>query len=259
VPSFRTLGNKFFGNTISTAAGFAAGGATSRTLDPLLQNVANDTWELHAVVPPDAYALAEGVAQHQVDPTQAKKWAAQQGIGADQFKALVDIANTGPALGYAYEAWRRGELTDAQFVTALQRQGLEATWTKALQSLKEVLLSPAELANARQQGHIDQSRQHTEAAMQGVDAERAEIQFETVGLPPPQGEAQRLRNRGLIDDNTFAQMIREGHTKSKYIDVLNQAREAVLTATDYVAARVRGWIQDGDMYAGGALTGHTQE
>lgn len=259
MPSFRTLGNKFFGNTISTAAGVAAGSATARALDPALQDLTNAAWEKHPTVPPDAFVLAVGVAQGQVDPAKAAAWAKQQGIGGEQFAALVDVANVGPGLGYAYDAWRRGLLGDAEFVTALKRQGLEDQWADALRGLKDVLLSPAELANARQQGYIDQARQLAEAEQQGIDGERAEIQFETVGLPPPQGEAQRLLNRGLIDDAQFAQMIREGHTKTKYIDVLNRAREAVLTATEYVNARVRGWITDGDMYAGGALTGHTRE
>src|SRR5205814_2025236 len=125
--------------------------------------------------------------------------------------------------------------------------------------LHDVLLTPAELANARQQGFVSPERQRSEAALQGVDGERADIQFETVGLPPGPATAQAAANRGLIDRATFDEMIREGHTKTKYTELEWQLRQPVLTAAEYAGLRLRGWITKAEAEAGGALTGYSPE
>jgi hypothetical protein len=68
-----------------------------------------------------------------------------------------------------------------------------------------------------------------------------------------------MLRRGIIDEATFAQIVREGHTKTKYTDDLLALKEQVLTATDYAGLRLRGWITPAESYTGGALTGYSQE
>ena len=247
---------RWFGNAISEATAFAAGIAIGPVLGPPVQALKNATWSKYPNVPPPFALLAEGVAQGQVREDKARTWAAEQGIGPDQMSALIDIANTGPPLGAALDAFRRGLYSQPEYTTALRRQGIEESWYPALVALKDVLLSPAELANARQQNYIDQARQHAEAAQHGIDAERAEIQFELVGLPPGVAEGLSMLRRGIIDEATFAQMVAEGHTKTKYTPQLVQLKTQVLSALQYVEARVRGWIDNAAMYKGGALTGY---
>src|SRR3954449_2851211 len=125
MPGARGLLAKFTGGTIGEAAAVAGGRAASRTLDPLLQEVANQTWAQYPHVPPDAYVLAEGVAQGQVSHDAAYTWAKEQGLDRSQMDALVNIANSGPGVSAAYEAWRRGFLTEDEFNVALRRTGLE--------------------------------------------------------------------------------------------------------------------------------------
>jgi hypothetical protein len=258
VAAVRSIFGRFFGNAVSTSAGVGIGGAVQNTLNPLTQDLANETWSLHAVVPPDPYALANGVAQGQVGETVAREWAKQSGIGDAQFTALVNIANTGPGAANALAWWRRGIINDAGLKRALKRAAWEDEWINDLIAAKNVLLSPAELANARQQGFVDAARQHEESVQQGVNAERADILFELSGLPPGAATAQEYLNRGLIDATTFAQMIREGHTKTKYIDVLRRGAEYVLSPINYVEGRLRGWLTDAEMYAGTSLHGVTK-
>ena len=163
---------------------FALGEAASPAIRPFAQSLTNTAWAEHAVLPPDAYVLAQGVAQGQVPLGQAQDWANSQGISNDAFAALVDAANVGMPLGQAYQAWRRGLLTDAQFETQLHRLGIESAWWPMLEGLHDVLLTPAELANARQQGFVDVQQQHDESALQGVTNGRADILYELSGLPP---------------------------------------------------------------------------
>src|SRR5205823_12150488 len=87
----------------------------------------------------------------------------------------------------------------------------------------------------------------------------ATVLYELAGLPPGAAEAQSLLNRGLIGDAEFAQIVREGHTKTKYTALLRQAARYVLSPLVYVEGRLRGFQTDAQMYAGTALSGVTQE
>lgn len=258
----RTAGGivgRWFGNAISEATAFAAGIAIGPVLGPPVQALKNNTWSAYPNMPPDPGTLAAGVAQGQVDPAQAATWAKQHGFGDAQFAALVDIANTGPPLGLAYEAWRRGLLSDAEFTTSLKRTGLEDEWDAALRGLKERLLSPQELASMQQQQFIDAARANEEGGLQGWTAERMQLLYEINGLPPGIAQGLEMWRRDIIDQGTFDQIVAEGHTKTKYTPDLEKLKDHVLGHLEYVEARVRGYIDNAAMYAGGALTGYTQE
>jgi hypothetical protein len=163
-----------------------------------------------------------------------------------------------PDLGTLYAAWRRGLIADGDFVHGLRKAKLEGRWDAALAAMRNVLLSPSDLAMARQQGFVDDARQLADSEKQGVTADNATILYELAGLPPGAAEAQSLLNRGLIDDALFAQIIREGHTKTKYTDLLRRAAVYVLSPINYVEGRLRGWLTDAEMYAGTALHGVTK-
>lgn len=232
---------RMFGTALSGIAGFAGGTALGPVLSPIVQLIRNDVNAAYPYVPPDPGTLAEGVAQGQVDHDQAAAWAAMHGIGANAFAALVDIANTGPGSGYAFDLWRRGVTGEKGFRRALKRLGLEQEWIDDLVELHDVLLTPRELANARQQGFIDQARQYEEAGMQGVTNERAELQFLTVGLPPGVETGLTMLRRGIMEQAEFAQLVREGHTKTKYTDKLLALERVLLSPSTLVRRRLKGY------------------
>lgn len=249
------LVGRFFGNAISNAFGYGLGAATHKALSPPLQLIVNDINAAFPFVPPEPGTLALGVAQGQVDEGQARSWAAMHGIGETQMTALIDIATVGPGGSYAFELWRRGVIGDTGFRRALRRLGLEPEWINDLAQIKDVLLTPAELANARQQGYIDQARQQEEAGLQGITAERAEIQFEMVGLPPGIAEALTMLRRGIIDTGTFAQIVREGHTKTKYTQQLLELQQDILTPAQLAAMRQQGYIDAARQHSESAESG----
>jgi hypothetical protein len=261
--------------------GYAIGTAAGPSLEPFVQDLANLAWTENQVMPPDAMTLALGVAQGQVDPAQAQSWASQTGFGTDQFAALVDIANVGPPLGNAYDAWRRGLLTDVEFTTALKRTGLEEQWNVAMQGLKTHLYDLAALANGMQQGFVPDGgllqpapdagaatvAQNAalnidpiaEAAKLGYSADQLQLAAELAGLPPGPELLQTWVRRGAASEQDLVNGVRQGHTKSewaqKYLDTIPQ----VLGHLDYTAARVRGYITNADYYTGGALTGYAPD
>jgi hypothetical protein len=251
--------SKFFGRAASEGAAFALGTATGPVLAPAVQELINEAWRTH----PSRTVDAAGAAQIVAEDVERADWgaseAAAHGVDGDRFKAIVGAVLNAPGVPELLELHRRGAIGDDELAHGFRKAKLELEWDRPLRVLLDVLLAPAELANARQQGYIDQGRQHDEAALQGIDADRAEIQYQMVGLPPGVAEALQMLRRGIIDEPTFAQIVREGHTKTKYTDQLLELRNVVLSPSTYATLHLKGWITEQQMIAGGALSGESAE
>jgi hypothetical protein len=252
---------RFFGTTIADAAAFGIGGAMEKPIEPLLQQLANETW---------ATATAAGVgrplsigdaADIVAEDVERRDWGIEQagedGHTSDQFAAVLGAALQAPGLAGLYELWRRRRITDTEFVHGLRKARLEPEWDAPLMALHDVLLSPETLANARQQGFMPPDATTAESGLQGVTADRADVLFELSGNPPgPETLLDWLR-RGVIDETQFVQGIREGRIKTKYTDEYLAVRQPLLTVHDYVTQHLKGWITQAEMNAGGALHGYS--
>lgn len=272
-----SLWQRFFGSAGSTAVGVAFGATAVPALTPAVQYLENEAWTLHPDKPPDVYVLAEGVAQGQVDPASAQAWANQQGISDGAFVALVDAANTGPTLGYAFSAWRRGDLTDGQMRTAIKRQGIEAEWVPALLALKQNPLDPSVIANAvhrgimrdpslivreppRTPGRIEQVPPSTidpatEAEWSGLNHERLRVEVGTAGLPPGLMEMLALLNRGEVTEDDVRRAVSQSNLRNEYMDAVLALRRRLLTPHEYEEAALRGILTQAEADAGAALSG----
>lgn len=254
---------RFFGNTIGESAAYGIGGALREPLHPLLQELTNETWKVSTAAgiskPLDPAEAAEIVAED----VELHDWGVGQagmaGYTPETFDAVLGAVLNAPGLGPLFEAWRRNLIDDAAFTHGLRKAKLEPRWDAPLRGLKDVLLSLDVLANARQQGFLDETRQHEESALQGLTSDRADILYELSGNPPGPETAQAAANRGLINRATFDQIIREGRTKTKYTDLEWALRQPILRATDYRTLYLKGWITEAEMNAGGALSGYTPE
>lgn len=251
--------SKFFGRTASEGAAFAFGLATGPVLRPATETIAQEAWmhyQSRALGPGDvAGIVAEDVEQTPWGIEEASR----SGMNEARFTALLGEALNAPGLGELYQLWRRGEITDSDFAHGLRKAKLEPRWDAPLKALHDVLLSPDTLANARQQGFVDVDRQHTESALQGLTADRADILFELSGNPPGPETLQRAANRGFIDQATFTQGIREGRTKTKYTDLLWELRNPLLSAATGVRLYLKGWWTAAQRDALGAQWGYTSE
>lgn len=272
---------KFFGGTVSAAAGTAAGTATAATLAPGLQELVNTAWDAFPNRPVGAGTLATGVAQAQVDYEKAKAEARLSGYSGAAFDTMVDIANVGPPLANAYELFRRGDMTQNDFVVTLQRLGIEGRWYNQLIRLKDSRLSPETIANAVQQGHVPNDGilppivtdgppfdiplttipidATDEAKAHGIDTDRLKVLANLAGLPPAAGDLRDMLNRGYITEEAAVAGIREGHTKTKWTGPTLALRAAVLSATEAASARLRTWISKEEADRIGAMHGYTPE
>lgn len=281
MPGFASLSRRFFGSTVSETAAFAAGAAIGPTLRPGLQALQNATWEKYPDVPPDAYALAAGVAQGQVDPEQARKWAAQNGIGAKPFAALVNIANAGPGAGEAFRLWRRHLIDDDGFATALKRLSIEPRWIAALLKTKFDPLDPADLARAIHKSLIPDPGllavpQPTEAGKvpaypvypidalaeaeaAGLDRDHLGALVGLQGNPMGAHEAAQATFRGVIDRADYDRAIAEGNTRNEWGEAIMEQSRQIPTARDFIENALRGYSTLEEAIAGAALHGMSAE
>lgn len=297
---------RFLGSSFSTAAGVAIGEALSPVLETRLQTFKNDQWKSNAHVPPDVGAMATAVAHNKVLATTGAFYASQHGIGQDQFDALVANAKQYPSIGDVLAIQRRSGFDDGTYfspgqtmIDYLMKHGLSSDDAYVVAKLLPSFLSPSEVANAVQQGHLANVGADgnailptldtavtpfprgagfkapdgagpmsipltqlvidpiTQAEASGIDPEQLRVLANLAGLPPGQHELLQMWNRGLIDEASVDAGIREGHTKTKWIAPFKRLRWSVLSELQYVEARVRGWITNAELYAGGELTGYT--
>lgn len=276
MPPLGSLGGLAAGKA-GEAVAFGLGFALGRALEPVGTELLQEAWKLAPLKAVDAGLLAEGVAQGQVDKGKAENWASEHGYSAEAFAAMVDIANTGPAIGAAYAALRRGFLTPAEFETALKRTGLEEQWNAALLKLADELLDPGAIATAVHRGimagggliikepptgegkipHVPQSQLSAvhEFAGHGIDAERARILVGNTGLPLALGQMLQLLNRGEATEDDVRRSISQSNVRNEYMDVALALRRRLLTPHEYVEGRLRGWITDAQMHEGAQLSG----
>jgi hypothetical protein len=233
---------KFFGRTASEGAAFALGTAVGPALSPAVREIVNEAWSRYPTHPLDPAALAEIVAEDVELLQWGRDQAAESGIASGRFDALTEAVRNAPGVSELFALWRRDLIDGAAFEHGLRKARLEPRWIAPLRELKNVLLSPADLAMMRQQGFIERARQIEESAKQGVDAERADLLFEISGLPPGVAQGLELWRRDIIDRQTFDEIVREGHTKTKYTAALEVLKRVLLSPATVVNLFLRGWI-----------------
>ena len=271
------------GKSAGEAVAFGLGFALGRVLDPAGTALEQQAWR-------DALAVDSGLGRV-FDPQAAAAivaeavdllgWgegeAAQTGMTAERFDLLVKEVYDAPGLGELFPMWRRGTITDAEFLHGLRKAKLPIEWDDGLKDLKSERLSPQELAIMAQRGAVpndgllpvtfDGSGSNVtpmpvaqidtlkEAEASGYDFERLAALARIVGLPPGPGELLQLVNRGEINDAAFRMGIAEGNTRNEWADVLLTLRRRLLTPHEYQEAALRGVLTNSEADAGSALSG----
>lgn len=255
VRGFTGFFGRFLGRTVSEGAAFALGTALGPAMAPPLEELRQQVWALYPNRIPNVGAIADGAVRGEINRAKALEWAQAQGYGQEVFDALRSIADNGPGIGRAYELWRRGLLDDTGFRRAVKREGIEDEWITPLLGLKRELLTPSQLANAVVQGFRELDSAAADAELQGVNRADFQTMVDTTGNPPGPQTLLEWRRRGIIDDAALDQGIREGFTKTKYIDEYHEALRRILSPAEYAGLAIRGWITEAEMIDGGALSG----
>lgn len=236
--------------------GYALGTAAGPSLRPFVQTLENEAWTINQVMPVPAVAAARVVAQGEMSRADGIAEAALTGFDETRFDLFVNMLDQTPDLATLYDLFRRDHIDEARFREGAQGQYIKPKYIDALVASKERLLSPAEAANAWQQGYMSDTDAAAEAKRSGINEDRSLIQREIAGLPPGAMDGLTLLRRGLVDEGIYRQIVREGHTKVKYTDALLGLRYQVLTAVQYASLWLKGWLTEAEAKRGGALTGY---
>lgn len=267
----------FLGNTVTEAAAFAAGFAIRAPLSPLLQALTNETWSVYPDKPLDASTMAGSVAEGKITQGAGAAEAALTGISASRFASLVTASQTGPGVALALDLARRALIDPSELVVALQRAGLEEPWINPIAATVDKPLDPAVIALAITRGNmtnpevsdgpiltvgpptsggnvpsdpVSKISPLVEASLSGITGDRLAVMTRNVGLPMSAQAAASAYFRGIIAEVDFDRAIAEGDTRNEWRDAILAQARTILSPTDYVAARLRNWIDDTALYAG---------
>lgn len=204
------------------AIGFGIGQALASVLQPEATSLAQASWNADpslAMDPQTAALLVRlGVITHDHGAGEARL----TGMDGARFAQLVGSTKAPPAAAELLDLERRGKLPAGALRLWLERGGLDGQYLDAYTDLVRVHLSPADAAMARQQGFITVEQSHEIGRLGGLTPDDSDLLYELSGLPPGVVEGLELLRRGHIDEQRFAQIVREGHTKTKYTaDLLN--------------------------------------
>ena len=259
---------KFFGSTISEAAGYGIGSAIEKPIEPVLQEITNESWRAAVAagveVPLDPSDAAEIVAEDVELQSWGADQAAQTGVGADQFDALVRATLNAPGLGELLRILRRHPEALSSFEHGLRKNRYETLWDTYLQDLGNEKLQPAVIALAivrgimTDPGFLPVGPPTTEgkiaafptspldalleAAAAGIDKERLFVETAVAGRPPGPVEAAQATFRGIIEDVDFKRAIAEGDVRNEWADALFEVSRQILTSGEYAELELRGYI-----------------
>lgn len=273
--------SKFFGRTVSEAAGVAAGLAVAAPLRPVVQLVENETWAIHPDRPVNVTEAAAIVAEDVEKDSWGVKQASWTGFDEPTFRAILGEVLNAPGIGELFEAYRRDLIDDAAFEHGLRKAKLEKRWDEPLKSLKAQRLGPDVIARAIQRGLVTDPGllpkgppsatgkvpafpvfnvdPLAEAAAYGIDRDRLGVEVGLVGNPASPDLAARMVFRNIIDRIDFDRAIAEGNTRNEWADVLFDGFRQILTAHDGIEDHLRGWSDEAAMYAQTARHGMSKE
>lgn len=234
---------------------FAIGRASATALDPKFEPVRQQQWKLNANRVLDLQVLGSIVGQALANEGALADYAERQGYGTDKLAYVAELARAAPDTAELLRMLLRGKISPDQARKGLHKHSIPDEWHGAILDLEFLRLSPADLANAEQQGFTNIVPIGQEAREIGLTPDRLELLHQLAGLPPGVETGLEMLRRKIIGTDQFAELVRTGHTKTKWTPQLLELEHALVSAATYVTAHLKGWITQAEMNAGGALWG----
>lgn len=159
---------------------------------------------------------------------QAQEIATANGYNAE--KLNVFIGNTGepPGPDQLLDALRRDIIDKATAERGIKQSRIRNEWIDTLLALRYAPMSTADAVNAVVQNHLSQGEAQKIAEQNGLQGDQFATLIESAGEPLSRTELEQLYNRGLIDETTVEQGLRESRLKNKYVKDAFQLRVRLL-------------------------------
>lgn len=228
---------------------FGASGAPallSTIVSNYLAPVVYDTVAVDPLLIPDVGTLAQIAARTTLDMPRAQRAAHSLGYRDTYFLAMVEAARPYPDLATLLMLWQRGLATGGRVQDALRKSGYPEYWAELLPSLKDVLLSPPDLALAALRGNMSRGEAAAVAHKQGVSAEDFGILVDNTGEPPAVEEMLSLWRRGKISEDRLNTAIRQSRVRTEWTDEIKLLGVIPPSPADALNALLQGQISEGE-------------
>lgn len=235
-----------------TAIGFAVGHGVSPAIRPVIQDLANQAWELHQVRPLEPSIAAQLVAEEMWSFSQGRDEAARSGINEERFNGLIMEARRGPTIEQAYDGVRRGVIGGAAFEDAMRQAGIRPEWDELMRALINVQPSVTDMVrfavrevyDSGQRADLDLDAEFppafaTDAEKIGIDRELAGKYWAAHWDLPSYEQLAQMRFRGLLSPQAFRDALKAIDYAPTWRDKLEEIARRIPTIPDMVRFAVR--------------------
>jgi hypothetical protein len=196
--------------------------------------------------PISAADAALAVLRGNITSAQAEQIATENGITADSFQILINNTGEPPGLQQLLEAYRRGFIDKATLEQGIRDSRYRDQWIPMLEQLRYEPMTTADAVNATVQDQLDLATAEKYADQNGLQPGDFQILLNTAGEPLARTELEQLFNRGLIDQATVEQGLRESRLKNKYVADAFRLHEKVLPVNTLQRALRYGGVTHAD-------------
>jgi hypothetical protein len=196
--------------------------------------------------PISAADAALAVLRGNITTDQAAQIATENGITADSFQILINNTGEPPGLQQLLEAYRRGFIDKATLEQGIRDSRYRDQWIPMLEQLRYEPMTTADAVNATVQDQLDLPTAEKYADQNGLQPGDFQILLNTAGEPLARTELEQLFNRGLIDQATVEQGLRESRLKNKYVADAFRLHEKVLPVNTLQRALRYGGVTHAD-------------
>lgn len=204
--------------------------------------------------------LATAVLRSYMTSAAAEAEAAPQGWSARDFSVLVNLAGDAPGNDQLAQALRRGIIkaegsgpNAVTFQQGIAEGRLHNKWAPMIQALSDLLLSPADAADAVVRNFLTEAQGAKIAELNGMSqGDFTTLTHLSGDAPGPQQLAEALR-RGAVPAEgkgagsiSFEQGIAEGRLAAKWTPVIKALAQLWPTPTDALRATLQGQVTKED-------------
>jgi hypothetical protein len=172
--------------------------------------------------------LALSQLRGNITTEEATTYAERLGVDADDLKILVGNTGEPPGLEEMLLAYRLGYIDDATLDHGIRQSRVKNEWIPLVKKLRFRPPPTADAIKASVEHYISQDKAKGIAAQNGLNPDEFDWVWQSWGEPISKTEALSLWRRGLIDQATVEQALREGRLKDKYISTVLELKRELL-------------------------------
>lgn len=217
-------------------------GSVSTVVNNMLAPEVYATVANYPALLPDTSVIGSAYARGQVGLQEALHDLASLGIQSEWSLRLLEQSVTWPDMTELLAFARRGYIDQRAFTENAAMLGISSDNAAMYWQLRDIPLSPADLALATLRGNMTQASAQSKAMQSGVAPDDFGILLENTGEPPGLMQLLEGYRRGFIDRQVLEKGIRQSRYRDEWIPLIEQLRYSPMSVADAVNAVVQNYL-----------------